>query len=144
MILFDRAPRSGLFIKSEDRQKLLFPGVIDVTIQSFPLLLAWRPQASAMFGDQPQRIVSQKFFQVFLGAAANDGDIQIPLLAEPVQQSLDVGIRCRRPGIKFDFAQRPVIVQKESNPFSGRESRLDLLARHSNIGLDGANIVDRT
>ena len=47
------------------------------------------------------------------------------------QQSFNAGIRRRRPGVKFDFAQRAVVVQEESDPFTGRESLFDLLARHS-------------
>jgi hypothetical protein len=61
---------------------------------------------------------------------------KFPFLAEPVQQSLNVGIRCRCPGIKFNFAQRAVIIQEERNLFSGRESPFELLPRLSDIDLE--------
>ena len=131
MFLLDRAAGSCLFVKSQDRQELLFPGVIYVAIQSFPLLLAWLPYACAVLGDESERMAAQKCLQVLLGTAADDGNIHVRLLAEPVQQSFNAGIRRRRPGVKFDFAQRAVVVQEESDPFTGRDSLSDLLARLS-------------
>ena len=89
-------------------------------------------------------MAAQKCFQVLLGTAADDGNIHVRLLAEPVQQSFNAGIRRRRPGVKFDFAQRAVVVQEESDPFTGRESLFDLLARLSNVSLSRASIADWT
>src|SRR6202047_5678600 len=124
MFLLDRATRSCLFVKSQDRQKLFFPGVINVAVQSFPLLLSWSPQAGAVLGDEPERMAAQKCFHVLLRTAADDGNIHVLLLAEPLQQSFNAGIRRRRPGVKFDFAQRAVVVPgKRGAGFCPRQTR---------------------
>src|SRR5580700_4491911 len=142
MFLLDRTARSCLFVKSQDRQKLLFPGVINVAVQSFPLLLAWSPQTGAVLGDEPERMAAQKCFHVLLRTAADDGNIQVRLPAEAVQQSFNAGIRPRCSGVTFDFAQRAVVVQEKSDPFTGRDGLPDLLARLSDIGLDRASTTD--
>ena len=85
-----------------------------------------------MLGNESERIGAQKCFHVLLRTAADDCNIHVRLLAEPVQQGFNAGIRRRRPGVKFDFAQRAVVVQEESDPFTGRDSPSDLLARLSN------------
>src|SRR6185437_4777068 len=82
LLFLDETSGRRVFVKPEDFQRLLFPGIADAGIESLPFAASCPPQGCAMLGDERERIFAQPPLEVVARPPADERDPYVFVEAE--------------------------------------------------------------